>query len=308
MKNVFIPPASFSIPLLVIAIGLGWACYSIVLKNLNSKDIIFSFSAMAAAFAMFYLNISLSMKSEEKNFSVNTHAVLTEGLVLDVMSRGRKSSYIVTEREKLSQAVREELLIFAEAQKVHKGFDDGNYEKLLHATKYFYLNSFLGSMLVDFPDWQMREVSFKGGISKSFNYREDGAGENSFIATSELDSVMGNDKRGYSLDGAVTLARGLTLPPDTVVYKEDNSVVIDNPFLRMVVSVDVAGSFTYAGFKSTSSGSFALDYNKTSKTLSFFPNLNIKTVMKKERSGNPDYGLYIDWVNRLEVFMKEGFE
>ena len=84
MKNIFIPPVSFLVPLIIIAVGLTWACYSIVLKNLNSKDIVFSFSAMAAAFAMFYLNISLSMKDEAQRFVINTHAVLTEDLVIAV--------------------------------------------------------------------------------------------------------------------------------------------------------------------------------------------------------------------------------
>lgn len=308
MKNIFIPPVSFLVPLIIIAVGLTWACYSIVLKNLNSKDIVFSFSAMAAAFAMFYLNISLSMKDEAQRFVINTHAVLTEDLVIDVIVKGRKSNYIVTEREKLSRAVGSELAKFKSAQEAGNQFDDDNYSNLISAVEYFYLNSILGSLLVDFPDWQMTEVSFKGGQSTSFNYKKAGAGDNAFIDVERLDAVMGNASKGYTLGGAVTVAQGLTLPPGTAISRKDGTLLIENPFLRLAIDVDVAGNFSYAGFRNDGEGKLVIDYAKITKNLSFYPNINVHAVLKKERSGNPAQAEYIKWLDRLNRSLKEGFE
>lgn len=295
MKNIFALPASFAIPLLIIAVGIVWGFYSIVFKNLNSKDVVFSFSALAAAFAMFYLNISLSMKEEVKEYIVQTHAVVTDGLVIGVQSENGGSHFIAMQREDMSKAVRVELQEFDGAQKAGKGFDQESLKKLKDATVYFYINSILGSMLTDFPDWEATEVKFKGGLSQTFNIGRGSAGGNAFIEIAKLDRAAGNIGRDYTLSKSATLADGLILPPETRIRRREGGIVIDNPFMVLEITVFVPGSF--------SSGRLGEGI-----MLNYYPNIQIKRVMKRQRSGHPDSELYAKWADKLYKHISGEFE
>lgn len=296
MKNIFTLPPSFTIPLAIIGIGLVWAMVAIVLKNLNSKDVVFSFSALVAASVMFYLNISLGMKDEVKEYDIKTHAFLTNDLVIDLDVDNDKSDFLVTQRGDLSRAVKAELQAFDKKGNPDADlFSEENLDKLEVATRFYYINSILGSMLMAFPDWQGNNVKHRGGTIGSFNAKKEGAGINTFIEPEKLDKAIGNAERGYTLKVPYMMARGLTLPPDTRVHISGGSLVIENPFLLLEVGILLPGSFK-GGLPDTN------------VTLEYFPVIQLKQVMKKERSGSPEYDQYAAWADKLYEHLKRKFE
>ncbi|WP_457787784.1 hypothetical protein [Pseudomonas sp. PL-6] len=294
MKNIFALPASFTVPLVIILIGLVWAMVAIILKNLNSRDVVFSYSALCAAFAMFYLNISLGMKDEVKDYVIQTQAYLTKELVMGLDTAGEGSLFVVEQRRELSHALRAELQCMDIAIQLGTRFTE-NLEELNNATRFFYFNGIIGTMLASFPDWRMIEVSHRGLRQSDFNYSKEGAGDNTFIETERLDEILGNPARNYTLRNFPTIVDGLTLPPDTRIKVSEKGMEIENSFTLLELSISLAGSIK-AGHPT---GNLNVEW---------LPNINIRRVMKKQRSGNHEYDQYAAWADKLYEHLKKGFE
>ena len=312
MKSIFLPPTPFLLPLLAILIGVVWACYEIVIKNLNSKDIAFSFAALAAAFVMFYLNICLSLEEKKREESIKMHMVINNDCVIDVFSTGtNKAHFITLNREALSLACIQALNKYSDGSKVKipehtpKEQDD---DALTVSTRFFLMNSLFGHWLESYPDWRMETKSFRGAHYTSFRNSKESRGNDTFISKEELNEIIGNFAKGFSLSKSIMIARGLTLPPETSLTMDGDRVVLDNPFVRIEFSVDVSNGMTLAYPRIGNDGSTMLHVGHENSVLNYDANIDIFITMKRERQGSVEYKAYEEWTNKLVDFLKKGFE
>lgn len=312
MKSIFLPPTPFLLPLLAILIGVVWACYEIVIKNLSSKDIAFSFAALAAAFVMFYLNICLSLEEKKKEESIKMHMVINNDCVIDVFSTGtNKANFIVFNREALSLACMQALNKYSDGNKVkipehtpEKQDDD----TLAASTRFFLINSLFGHWLEGFPDWRMETKSFKDAHYTNYRNSKDSRDNDSFISKEEINETIGNFAKGFSLSKSIMMANGLTLPPETSLTMEGDRVVLDNPFVRIEFSVDVSNSMTLAYPLIGNDGRTMLYVGDENSVLNYDANIEILITMKRERRGSVEYNTYEEWTNKLVDYLKKGFE
>lgn len=312
MKSIFLPPTPFLLPLLAILIGVAWACYEIVIKNLSSKDIAFSFAALAAAFVMFYLNICLSLEEKKKDESIKLHMVLDRDCVIDVFSTStNKANFIIFNREALSLACIQTLSKYSDGNKVQipeRTPEKQNNDALSAPTRLFLLNSLFGHWLESYPDWKMEIKSFKGAHYTNYRNSKESRGNDSFISKEEINETIGNFAKGFSLDKSIIIGNGLTLPPQTSLAKEGDRIVLDNPFVRIEFSVDVSNSMTVAYPHIGNDGRTMLYVGHENSTLNYDANIDIVTTMKRERRGSVEYKAYEEWTNKLVEFLKKGFE
>lgn len=312
MKSIFLPPTPFLLPLLAILIGVVWACYEIVIKNLSSKDIAFSFAALAAAFVMFYLNICLSLEEKKREESIKMHMIINKDCVIDVFSSGRnKANFIVFNREALSLACMQALNKYSDGNKVkipQDAFGDKDDDSLTTSTRFFLINSLFGHWLESYPDWRMDTKSFKSVRYTSFRNSKDSRGNDSFISKEEINETIGNFAKGFSLNKSIMVAKGLTLPPETSLTMEGDRIVLDNPFVRIEFSVDVSNSMTVAYPHFGNDGSTMLHDGHENSALNYDANIDISITMKRERQGSVEYKVYEEWTNKLVDFLKKGFE
>jgi hypothetical protein len=310
MKSIFLPPMPFLLPLFAILIGIAWACYEIVVKNLNSKDIAFSFAALAAAFVMFYLNVCLGLEEKKKEESIKLHMTISNDCVIDVFSSlPFKSKFIIFNREALSLACIQTLDKYSDGSKViipenALNEDDG----LADATKFFLLNCIFGYWLDDYADWQMKKKLYKGSYSASFRNSKDDKSDDTFISKDEIDRVIGNFGKGFSLSDKVRMTKGLTLPPNTTLSMSGDKVSLENPFVKFEFSIDVANSLELAYPEVRKDGKVMFHLGHEHSNLNYEANIDITITMKRERQGSIEYAKYEEWTNRLVEFFKSGFE
>ena len=312
MKSIFLPPTPFLLPLLAILIGVVWACYEIVIKNLSSKDIAFSFAALAAAFVMFYLNICLSLEEKKKEESIKLHMVIDRECVIDVFSTGaNKANFIVFNREALSLACIHTLSKYSDGNKVQipeRTPEEQNNDALTESTRFFLFNSLFGHWLEGYSDWRMETKSFKGAHYTSNRNSKDSNSNDSFVSKEKMDDVIGNFAKGFSLSKSIMIAQGLTLPPETSFTMEGDRVVLDNPFVRIEFSVDVSNGMTLAYPCISNDRSTRLYVGHENSALNYDANIDILITMKRERQGSVEYKIYDEWTNKLVNFLKKGFE
>ncbi|MBV7552254.1 hypothetical protein KW841_07840 [Pseudomonas sp. PDM28] len=312
MKSIFLPPTPFLLPLLSIFIGVVWACYEIVIKNLSSKDIAFSFAALAAAFVMFYLNICLSLEEKKREESIKMHMVIGRDCVIDVFSTGtNKANFIVFNREALSLACIQTLSKYSDGNKVQipeRTPEKQNDDALTASTRFFLFNSLFGHWLESYPDWRMETKSFKGAYYTSYRNSKESRGNDSFISKEEINETIGNFAKGFSLSNSIMMGNGLTLPPETSLTMEGDRIVLDNPFVRIEFSVDVSNIMTVAYPQTGNDGRTILYVGHENSALNYDANIGILITMKRERRGSVDYNTYDEWANKLVDFLKKGFE
>lgn len=97
---------TFITPIIILLFSIVWVGYSIVAKNILSKDIVFSFTALSAAFVMFGLNIAFSLKEEQSQYVVRPHIIITDENIIDVLSyQITKPNFLVFNNEELSKVI-----------------------------------------------------------------------------------------------------------------------------------------------------------------------------------------------------------
>jgi hypothetical protein len=312
MKSIFLPPTPFLLPLLAILIGVVWACYEIVIKNLSSKDIAFSFAALAAAFVMFYLNICLSLEEKKREESIKMHMVINNDCVIDVFSISpNKANFIIFNREALSLACMQALNKYSDGNKVkipQGALTDQDDDTLTTSTRFFLINSLFGHWLESYPDWRMNTKSFKSVRHTSFRNSKDIRGNDSFISKEEINETIGNFAKGFSLNKSIIVAKGLTLPPETSLTTEGDKIVLDNPFVRIEFSVTISNEITLAYPHIGHNGKTMLHMGDENSALNYDANIDILITMKRERRGSVEYNTYEEWTNKLVEFLKKGFE
>lgn len=279
-----------------------WVGYSIVIKNVLSKDIVFSFTALSAAFLMFVLNIAFSLKEEHSQYIIQPHIIITDDDIIDILSYQRtKPSFLIFNRNEISNVIDVKKLkenLYSTGS--NRDFDYKN--KLIDFLKI----CTIGQIANSYPDWQEQKQTFKYSQSVSFNNSKEGAGNNSFITIEELNSIL--NINAFKLNDMVGHTDGLTLPPDTKITSNKDSIIIDNPFTTVTIHFEIENGFR----KSTPSyknNMMTYVFSDTkSDVLNIQSNIVINVTMKRQRSGSPEKIKYSKWSHELYQKLHSGFD
>lgn len=300
MKNYSL--LTFIMPIVILLFSIIWVGYSIVVKNILSKDIVFSFTALSAAFVMFGLNIAFSLKEEQSQHVVRPHIIITDDNIIDVLSyQITKPNFLVFNNEELSTAIN--IVKLKESLYTQTPDRELAYKNQLIT---FLKICTLGQILSSYPDWQEQKQKFKYSESTSFNNTKEGAGNNTYFSIEQLDKLMNIE--GFTFNGKIGLINGLTLPPDTQININNDNIIIDNPFLTIKINFEIENGFNKATPTYTNGSMMFYHSGTKSDVINIQSNIVMNVTMKKQRSGSAEKTKYSKWVNEFYQKLHSGFD
>lgn len=294
----------FLAPMIVLFIAIVWIGVTVVGKNVNAKDLVFSYTALAAAFVMFSLNLWFSLKNEERMHVVQPHLTLTPNCV-DVYSElPMKSSFVVFNRKKLTSSLN--LTRADEKAGIPQLTDDerATFKKNLAE---FLRVSVVGHLLSEYPDWNPDVKAFRGSKQIQFNNSDEGAGQNSYYSVAQLENSLKIDVKEFSISEGIGITNGLTLPPKTIVTTSGENLIFDNPYVRIVINFEIEDRMSFA-VPSYIGPILRLDYiDMNQGVINIQSNIKIVVSQKKQRSGSPDRHKYEAWASQIIETVRTGF-
>lgn len=290
----------FILPITLLMGSIIWVGYSVVWKNINAKDVVFSYSALVAAFAMFTLNIIFSLKSEVIQKTIPIHLLHDEN-ELNIYTPSIKKPLFLDN----TKTACNEIGIPNEKEVIES--------KLLYGDNHFKekVNDFLRLTLISTivenkPDWEMTEKRFLFTSYGSFNYKKEGAGKNSFYDIETLFKELNLPLyESYKLH---TLTEGITLPPKTIITGNNKGITLENETVKIKIHVEMGNSFKKMPFKYSGkiiyfSMGDVEDENKN--PTSYDANIYFNVLFKLQRSFNPKLKEQQAWVENLFLTLEE---
>jgi hypothetical protein len=294
----------FVVPMIALFIAIVWIGVAIVGKNINAKDLVFSYTALAAAFVMFSLNLGFSLKNEGSTHVVQPHLILTPNCV-DVYSELKtKSDFVVFNREKLSSSLN--LTRKSEKAGLPQLSDDESavFQKNLVE---FLRVSVVGHLLSESPDWNPDVKNFRGKRLVQFNNSEEGAGHNSYFSVPQLENALKIDVVDFDISEGVGITNGLTLPPNTVLSSNGENLTFENPHIRIEIDFEVEDGMSFA-VPSYIGSNLRLDQRDLSQgVVNIQSNIIVSVSQKKQRSGSPERLKYKAWASQIVDIIRAGF-
>ncbi|WP_445772867.1 hypothetical protein [Shewanella sp.] len=295
---------SFIAPIIILIIVVVWIGFYVVGKNLLAKDMVFAYTALAAAVIMFILNVIFSMKSDNVTKVVRPH-LYHYGNSIDIhsisSSENVKPSFTVFKRDEISS-----FLGIPDSVDAFKYDLDSRKALGIKLSEYLRIN-IVGMLLELFPDWSSTSIVFRNESMTSFNNDRVYAGKNTFFSIEDLI---------YNLKLPITpkilnfgIVNGLTFPPNTKLSGTDESIVIDTPFINIYISISLNHNFDAGNVQYKPDGStYQYLDGKDLDKLNHYANITMTSQTKKERSGNPKLENYISWSNKLFEHIDRSFK
>ncbi|HJS13639.1 MAG TPA: hypothetical protein VJ795_01100 [Rheinheimera sp.] len=278
--------------LLVVTALIG---YLIVYKNINTKDVVFAYTALMAAIVMFILNVFLNLK--EENFTEVTQPYMYEvdGKICLLKVHVRNSMFALHNYEQLNELIKldinkkEDNPVKEIAKTAYRREQIENYMKLMT----------LGTLIEDLPNWSPEENSFRTGRQvRTVNNRDD-AGVNSFYELSEL--VKGFKVEDFFTEGRdiEIWSNGMTLPPDTEIRSNGKNLIFENPFVLLTIEFEASGSLN--AVSKDSIGRRVMTFPTSQEDIAYLidGNIYVNVKRKKFRTGSNEYEIYTKWVKRI---------
>ncbi|WP_143071190.1 hypothetical protein [Marinobacter salarius] len=294
----------FVAPMIVLFIAIVWIGVTVVGKNVNAKDLVFSYTALAAAFVMFSLNLWFSLKNEESVDVIQPHLTLTPNCV-DVYSElPMKSSFIVFNREKLTSSLN--LTRTSENAGIPQLTDDERAAFKKNLAEFLRV-SVVGHLLSEYPDWNPDVKAFRGKKQVQFNNSEEGAGQNSYYSIAQLKNALKIGVDDFDISEGVGITNGLTLPPNTVATTSGDDLIFENPHVRIAIDFEVEDGTSFA-VPSYIGSTLRLDYGEMNQgVINIQSNIRVVVSQKKQRSGSPDRLKYESWASQIIETVRAGF-
>ncbi len=294
----------FVAPMIALFIAIVWIGVAIVGKNVNAKDLVFSYTALAAAFVMFSLNLGFSLKNEKRDHVVQPHLILTPNCVDIYSELATKSNFVVFNREKLSLSL--SLVGVSEKPGIPQLSNDERLafnENLLE----FLRVSVVGHLLSEYPDWNPEVKTFRGKKHVQFNNSEEGAGKNSYYSITQLQKSLNLDQADFDLSEGVGITNGLTLPPNTTVSSSGDDLILENPHVRIKIDFEVEDGMNFA-IPSYVGSTLRLDQRDLSQgVINIQSNIRVTVSHKKQRSRSPERPKYESWASQIINTIRLGF-
>ena len=294
----------FVAPMIVLFIAIVWIGVTVVGKNVNAKDLVFSYTALAAAFVMFSLNLWFSLKNEESVDVIQPHLTLTPNCV-DVYSElPMKSKFVVFNREKLTSSLNltrtSENAGIPQLTDIERAAFKKNLAEFLRI-------SVVGHLLSEYPDWNPGVKAFRGKRQIQFNNSEEGAGQNSYYSIAQLKNALKIEVDDFDISEGVGIINGLTLPPSTVVTTNGDNLILENPHVRIAMDFEVEDGMDFA-VPSYVGSTLRLDYREMDQgVINIQSNIRVVVSQKKQRSGSPDRLKYESWASQIIEIIRAGF-
>lgn len=294
----------FVAPMIALFVAIIWIGVAIVGKNVNAKDLVFSYTALAAAFVMFSLNLGFSLKNEESTHVVQPHLTLTPTCA-DVYSElMTKSSFVVFNRENLSSALN---LTKTSEKAGLPQFSDDERSVFKKNLVEFLRVSVVGHLLYEYPDWNPDVKTFRGSKHVQFNNSEEGAGQNSYYSVAQLESALRIEVDDFDISEGVGITNGLTLPPNTVISSSGENLIFENPHIRIEIDFEVEDAMSFA-IPSYIGSILRLDQRDLSQgVVNIQSNVRVAVSQKKQRSGSPERLKYESWASQIVDTIRAGF-
>lgn len=300
----------FYLPFVLLIVSALWVFIAIVLSNIKSEALLTSFLIMAGSIIMFIVVFFFNVKSTLTTYLIDSDLIVSGDGIVDIYSESdKKSTFVVFSRERLSHAMLPVISRYIDAGKVVIPKETNrNQKEFDSAINFFMFNSMFGQWHESIPDWEMKIERYPGGQRSSYNLNQDGAGKNTFLPLSEIDSLLDNKTSGFSLtESKFGLADGITLPPKTRIKRIDDAVVqLENKYIKITFSVKCGPGIV--GFPSWKNGSRSVSrlvdresyvYNKTVR-------LVIDVENKRERAFSLQRKKYDEWLEKLLDSLGDG--
>lgn len=294
----------FVAPMIALVIAIVWIGVAIVGKNVNAKDLVFSYTALAAALVMFSLNLGFSLKNKESTHVVQPHLILTPTSV-DVYSElTTKSNFVVFNREKLSSSLN--LTRTSEKAGLPQFSDDERAVFKKNLVEFLRV-SVVGHLLSEYPDWNPDVKTFRGKEHVKFNNSEEGAGQNSYYSVAQLENALRIEVDDFDISEGVGITNGLTLPPNTVISSSGENLIFENPHIRIEIDFEVEDGMSFA-VPSYIGSTLRLDQRDLSQgVVNIQSNIRVAVSQKKQRSGSPERLKYESWASQIVDTIRAGF-
>lgn len=293
----------FYLPFVLIVVSVIWVFITAVLSNIKSEALLLAFLAMAGSIITFIVIFIIHIKPTLTTYSIDSDLIIDSDGIVDIYSENdKKSNFVVFGRERLSHAMLPIISRYIDAGKVVIPKETNrDQEEFDSAINFFMFNSMFGQWHESIPDWEMKIERYPGGQRVSYNANQDGAGRNTFLLLSVIDSLLDNKTSGFSLtESKFGLADGITLPPKTRIKRIDDAVVqMENKHIK--ISFTVKCGLGIVGFPSWKNGSRSVSrlvdresyvYNKTVR-------LVIDVENKRERAFSLQREKYDEWLDQL---------
>lgn len=262
----------------------------------------FSFTALSAAFVMFLLNIAFSLKEEHLQYVIQPHIIITDDDIIDVLSYQLTKPHFLTENnEEISEVIDIKKL----KENLYSTDSNRDFQYKDQLIDFLKLCT-LGQIVEAYPDWQEQKQIFKYSQTTSFNNTKEGAGNNSFYSIEQLDKIL--NIKEFTLNGKVGFTDGLTLPPDTKITTEKDSITIDNPFSTINLYFEIGNGFNKATPTYKNNMMMFSHSNTKSDVINIQSNIVMDVTMKKQRSGSSDKFKYDNWVQEFYHKLHGGFD
>lgn len=294
----------FVAPMIVLFIAIVWIGITVVGKNVNAKDLVFSYTALAAAFVMFSLNLWFSLKNEESVDVIQPHLTLTPDSVDIYSELPMKSNFVIFNREKLTSSLN--LTRASENSGIPQLTDDERTAFKNNLAEFLRV-SVVGHLLSEYPDWNPDVKAFRGRKQVQFNNSEEGAGQNAYYSIAQLKNAFKIELDDFDISEGVGISNGITLPPSTVVTTNGDDLIFENPHIRIAIDFEIEDGMSFA-IPSYAGSTLRLDYGEMNQgVINIQSNVRVVVSQKKQRSGSPDRPKYESWASQVIKTIRAGF-
>ncbi|MEZ9606771.1 hypothetical protein AB4268_04665 [Vibrio cyclitrophicus] len=231
----------FYTPLLALAIILLVIGFNIVGKNILLKDVVFSYSALVAAFIMFVMNLFFSLQSEEVKSEVTSYIIHKDnGVSIHHLKNNFREMH-----EKFDIYNRENLTTYYGIQHSSNAQHlNINERKVLMSKLYDVAKTILiGDIIRNLPDWDMKKNPLINGGGVNYRIDENHKEKDTYISTNKLIKDCKLNYLEKSLSGFIV--KGLFLPPDTKIYSIDNCIIIENKFVTLKFDFNININYSW---------------------------------------------------------------
>ena len=285
----------------VLLVGAIFAYWFIVHPNLNSKDVVFSYTAMIAAIVLFLLNAFLSLSSSFSEEKITTEITTYLEKGFDINSqRLSKAGSIYHYKNEISNGYG---LIDSNFARNHAGtiaqslYSTFKLEKLLQL-------AIITEIVEKKPDWKDGESQVMFGGSGITQYRtDDELGGDTKLTAKELAKSLKLDFENFKYENIKgKLFDSFIFPPNTSIKtSNDKNIVIENDYVKITIDILVNHGEKNIKIMNEYSDSEVVD------ALQFKANIYYRVIRKGMRAGSPNYSEYSDWINEIKKILEDRF-
>lgn len=294
----------FWLTLATLILVVIWCGYYIVARNINHKDMVFSYTALFAAMCLFLLNVYFSLRSESEVRHIMAHVYHKGNLVCFYKHSDEKQiPFFVAKNHNMISS----LSNIPASQEV-VGYSGIDARVALNKKLVEYMRScFIGSLANDFYDWEKEP---KGNVRGAAGYfiSNDVDHKHEYLSHRDIIRCSGANISEGML-GDCNVAKWIKLPKGTKVKESKNGIIFDNPYcsikIEFVVDINHVWDLKYNPDGTTYT--ICSVNPPCDRSITYFVNIIYTTEFKKELSGNPKKAICKAWSDKLFCFISDGF-